>query len=126
MDYTEQIFYLRIRKTVFLFKDLELILNIAKQNIEKEKLSAPYLNVPILDNYINIVKSIRLSFENLYSMKTSEMDSNTINSWITGFARSFENPLLNSEDWYQKIVIIEQELGKNFRDITNYLLSTKK
>lgn len=123
MEYTVQRFYLRIQKTIFLFEDLESILDIAKQNIEKEKLSAPYLTIKILENYISIVKIIRLNFENLYLMKTSEMDLNRINGWIAGFSRSFENPLLNSEDWYQKIVEIQQELGLSFAEINNFLQS---
>ena len=123
MDYIEQRFYLSIKKASLLLKDLELILNIAKQNIEIEKLTAPYLSNLILDNYIDIVKIYRLNFENLNSMKISEIDLNTISGWIVGFSRSFENPLLYSEDWYHKVVVIEQELNQNFREINDFLLN---
>jgi hypothetical protein len=121
MDYFEQRFYLCIQKTSLLFKDLELILSIAKLNIEKEKLSAPYLTTRILDNYLSIIVEYRLCFENLYLIAISEMDVNKINGWIAGFSRSFENPLLNSEEWYQKIVEIQQELNQNFREINDFL-----
>lgn len=122
MSFTEQRFYLGIQKVILLLKDLELILSIAKQNIDIEKKTTPYLNIPMLDNYLNIVKSYRLNFENLNLMKINEMDLNTINSWQVGFSRSFENPLLNSEDWYQRIVLIEQGLNQSFREINDFLL----
>ncbi|MBP7821616.1 MAG: hypothetical protein KA010_01755 [Saprospiraceae bacterium] len=72
MENIVQRFYLVIQKTSLLFKDLELILNIAKQNIEKEKLTAPYLSIPMLDNYISIVKNYRSCFENLNGIKILE------------------------------------------------------
>lgn len=126
MDYNVQRFYLVIQKTILLFKELELILKIAKQNIEKEKLTTPYLSLALLDNYIDIVKNYRLNFENLNTIKISEMNLNTINGWVVGFGRSFENPLLNSEDWYQKIVTIERELSQNFREINDFLMNENK
>lgn len=121
MDYLEQRFYLSIQKACLLLKDLELILNIAKQNIEKEKLTDPYLTNLILDNYIDIINNCQLSFENLYSKKVSEMDLDAINGWSSGFGRSFENPLLNSEEWYQKVVDITKQLNECFREIVNFL-----
>lgn len=121
MDYLEQRFYLSIQKASLLLKDLELILNIAKQNIEKEKLTAPYLTSLILDNYLDIVKNYRLNFEYLHSKQLNEMNLNTVHGWSAGFGRSFENPLLHSEDWYQKVVEIIKQLNECTLEIINFL-----
>lgn len=123
MNYREQLFYLKLEKIILLFKNLELILKIAKQNIEKEKLNDKFLSLPILDNYTDIIENYRLQFENLSEMNSKEMDINRINGWIAGYGRSFENPLLFSIEWYHKIIRIQQELSECFREIEDFLLN---
>lgn len=121
MDYVTQRFSLAIQMSFLLFKDLELILILAKQTIDKEKLTAPFLTEAMLDNYINIAKKYHLFFAGLNDKKIEEIDLNNIMGWVAGFGRSFENPLANSENWTDEITLIRCELDHQMKKIIDFL-----
>ena len=126
MNYLVRRFHVRLQIIILLFEDLELILKIALENIDKEKLTDPYLTIPILENCIEIANHYRNMYKYLLEKEIHEVDLNTLAGWTSGFARSFENPLPYSEDWYQKIARILDGLTENFNEINNLLKKGEK
>lgn len=126
MNYLVRRFRLRLEIIILLFEDLELILKIALENIDKEKLTDPYLTIPILENYTGIASDYKDTFKYFLKKEVDEINLDSIKGLLGAFARSFEDPLPYSEDWSPKIVRIRDDIRVSFGEIVDFLEKREK
>jgi hypothetical protein len=101
-----------------IFEEFFMVINSIKNDFDSEKKQDPGLTMKIVDYHIGMVQKYNKLYQNRIETGWDlEKKLNYTRQNIRSFNREFDNPFLGSQQWYQKIIQLQEQLSEQAREL---------